>query len=115
MRLPRWRKATWALVIWNVLIVAWLAAGIGAVSDNCAGLVGQELDVCQGATAIGGTIGASLILFIWFLGFIVLSLIWLMSRPSRRHCPRCGNEVKKGLTICPNCQYEFGNAVTPAT
>jgi predicted amidophosphoribosyltransferase len=49
---------------------------------------------------------------IWFVGFVVLALVWLMSRPSRRLCPRCGNEAKKGLTVCPSCKYEFGVAPT---
>lgn len=110
MRFPRWRKATWALVVWNVLMLAWVVSGASSVSKNCSGLTGAELSGCQAGTAIGGTIAFSFIAMIWFLGFVVLALIWLMSRPSKRQCPRCGNDVKKGLTVCPSCQYEFGQA-----
>lgn len=79
--MPRWRKATWALVIWTALIALWISTGIGAVSESCTGQSGQALENCRAATAIGGGIGVTFILFIWFLGFIVLGLIWLMSRP----------------------------------
>jgi hypothetical protein len=76
MRLPRWRKATWALVIWTGLIALWLVAGLSAVGNTPAGTEAE-----QAGRAIGAGIGVTLILFIWFIGFIVLGLIWLMSRP----------------------------------
>lgn len=28
MGLPRWRKATWALVLWTGLIFVWMIAGV---------------------------------------------------------------------------------------
>lgn len=79
--MPRWRKATWALVIFSALMLIWIVAGVAANSDNCSGLTGAELTGCQAGTAIGGGIGVTIILTIWFIGFIVLGLIWLMSRP----------------------------------
>lgn len=79
--MPKWRKATWALLIWNVLMVIWVVGGVGAVGDNCAGETGDALVACQAGTAIGAGLGVTMIIFIWFIGFIVLGLIWLMSRP----------------------------------
>lgn len=81
--MPRWRKATWALVIWSVLMGIWVVTAIGAVSslENCAGQTGDALAACEAGTAIGGGLGVTFILFIAFLGFVVLGLIWLMSRP----------------------------------
>jgi hypothetical protein len=79
--MPHWRKATWALVIWNVLMLIWLVTGIGAVGNNCAGEAGDALTACQAGTAIGAGIGVTFIIVIWFIGFIVLGLVWLMSRP----------------------------------
>jgi hypothetical protein len=79
--MPRWRKATWALVIFSLLMLLWIVVGVAGVSDNCAGMTGQELETCQAATAIGGGIGVTVLIIIWFIGFIVLGLIWLMSRP----------------------------------
>lgn len=102
-----WRKATWALVIWTALMALWIGSGIAAVSNNCAGKVGEALSICQAGTAIGGGIGITMLLTLWFVGFIVLSLVWLMSRPARRMCPVCGESVKKGLTVCPRCGHDF--------
>ncbi len=79
--MPRWRKATWALLIWTVLMAVWIGTGIAATGNNCAGQVGDALTTCQAGTAIGGGIAVTFIVIIWFLGFIVLGLIWLMSRP----------------------------------
>jgi hypothetical protein len=69
------------LVIWNVLMVLWIATGLGAVGDSCAGETGNALTACQAGTAIGAGLGITVIIIVWFLGFIVLGLIWLMSRP----------------------------------
>jgi hypothetical protein len=75
--MPRWRKATWAILIWTVLAALWIAAGIGAVGDMPAAGGASE----EAARAVGAGIGVTFIIIIWFLGFIVLGLIWLMSRP----------------------------------
>lgn len=66
--LPSWRKATWALVLWTGLAVLWIVVGWQNVDTTTAGQV-------------GGAIGTSIVLLIWFIGFIVLGLVWLMSRP----------------------------------
>jgi uncharacterized protein (DUF58 family) len=54
--MPKWRKATWTLVIWNLLIFAWVVTGIAA------------------STSAGGQF------VIWFIGSALLGLVWLMSR-----------------------------------
>lgn len=79
--MPKWRKATWALVLWNVLMLIWIASGISASTDNCSGLTGTDLTACQAGTAIGAGIGVTALILLWFLGFVVLGLVWLMSRP----------------------------------
>ncbi len=73
----------------------------GSAGSNC------EQETYQGACEAGTGIGIVLILILGFIGFIFLSLIWLMSRPKNRVCPRCGTEVKKGLTSCPSCGFDF--------
>lgn len=78
---PHWRKATWAIVIWTVLAILWIVAGasnVASTPQDC-GVLDQA--TCDAATAAGAGIGITLILIIWFLGFIVLGLVWLMSRP----------------------------------
>lgn len=71
-----WRKMTWALVIWTVLIGLWLASYAGAVGDIETSSSAEEAGV-----AIGAGIGTTFLFIIWFLGFVILSIIWFMSRP----------------------------------
>lgn len=102
--IPRWRKATWALVIWCLLILVWAIAGGGAAAEDCANEADQ---LGQDACAAGAGIGIAIIFLIGFFGFIFFSLIWFMSRPKTRPCPRCGEDVKKGRMVCPSCSYDF--------
>ena len=72
----RWRKATLANIIWNGLM-AWLLVG---------GLQNTQLDSAEtfgvfSIIAVGMAVW--FLLVIWFIGFIVLALIWLVSQPKR--------------------------------
>jgi hypothetical protein len=109
--MPKWRKATWALLIVNLLMLIWVISGVAATSNNCAGETGTNLAACQDGTAIGAGIGVTLLFVLWFFLFVVFGLIWLMSKPSKRLCPRCGHDVKKGLTVCKSCNYDFAAAM----
>ena len=51
--MKRWRKITWALVVWTVLMAVWIG---------------------------GAAIGVKLLVVFWMLGVFVLALIWLRSR-----------------------------------
>jgi hypothetical protein len=100
----RWRKMTWVLNLWNALFLVWLIVGVGdRPSEDCP----PADSACIAASDVGTGIGVALILMLWFLGFLVLSLVWLMSRPKHRQCPRCGHDVKKGRTVCGSCGYDF--------
>ena len=78
--MARWRKATWALVIWNVLMFLWLASTLQSEFD-CDRETGAARAVCDAGAAIGMSLGASLVGTVWFIGFMTIGLIWLMSRP----------------------------------
>lgn len=92
----RWRKMTWLILIFTVLMIAWAASAFGT------------------ADAATAAIGSTFLFGIWFIGFIILSIIWFMTRPARRYCPACGREVKKGQTTCKKCGYDFASATTGA-
>jgi hypothetical protein len=62
---------------------------------------------CQAGTEIGAGIGLTLLIILWFILFVVFGLIWIMSKPAKRLCPRCGHDVKKGLTVCQSCNFDF--------
>ena len=99
---------TWVLWTWTAIFAIWLIVGLSdRASKDCP--PGDEL--CIEASDVGTGIGAALIFVLWFIGFVVLGLIWLMSRPRHRQCPRCGHDVKKGRTACNNCGYDFAAAL----
>jgi hypothetical protein len=104
---PGWRKMTWAIVLWIVL---------GVASTDNAGHCAREAHpflsqrACTDAANAGTGIGVALLVFLWFLGFVILSLVWLMTRPKGRDCPVCGEKVKKGRTVCPSCKFDFAAA-----
>jgi len=102
----RWRKATWALAVFNVLMLVWVVSGLQATSGTCSHET-TYASACQTGAAIGTGIGITILAVIWFLGFIVLSLVWLMSRATKRQCPQCGRDVKKGAFVCKGCAYDF--------
>lgn len=79
--IPRWRKMTWVLLIWTGLMTVWIIGGATSAdtADKDCGTLSQAS--CEGAQDAGTAIGVGLLIFLWFLGFIVLSLIWFMSRP----------------------------------
>jgi hypothetical protein len=105
---------TWVLILWCVIILIWAIAG-GSSSNhqavqNCVsgGFVSQS--DCQNAANAGTGIGVALILLIGFVGFVFFSLIWFMTRPRGRTCPTCGETVKRGMTTCASCGYDFARA-----
>lgn len=110
MRLPHWRKMTWVIVVWCALMAAWIVGVIASThpASECARETYRG--ACEAGATAGTGIGVLALWFIWFFGFIVLSLIWFMSRPKGRTCPACGEQVKKGLTACPSCSHDFAAA-----
>ena len=104
---PHWRKMTWVLIIFSALMLAWIIAG--ANSTHCGS---KANEAARSGCEAGTGIGVGIIIFLWFLGFVVLSLIWFMTRPRGRDCPACGEKVKRGQTRCPHCGHDFAAAVT---
>jgi hypothetical protein len=79
--MSKWRKATWALLIWNVVMILWTASYAGGIGD-CADESGWALTVCEGGRALGNGLGIPFIIIVWAAGFVVFGLIWLTSRTS---------------------------------
>jgi hypothetical protein len=101
----KWRKMSWVLAIWSAICLAWaIGAGVSRTSKDCP--PGDEL--CISASDAGTTVGIGLIIIIWALVFVVLGLIWLMTRP--RRCVRCGERMRKKETACRSCGFDIGAA-----
>lgn len=108
----RWRKMTWVLNIWNLIFLIWIIAGISdRASKNCP--PGPNHQLCVSASDAGTGIGVGIVFLLWFLGFVVLSIIWFMTRRAGRVCPHCGEDVKKGRTTCKKCGYDFTTGTNP--
>lgn len=106
MNIRKWRKMTWVLWIWCALILAW-AIGAGASNDCAAEAEQLSRDACAAGTGIG----IAIVLFVGFFGFVFFGLIWFMTRPRHRTCPRCGEDVKKGHVECSSCGQQMGQPV----
>jgi hypothetical protein len=74
-------------------------------------------DCVQAAHAgkdIGTGIAVAALIFLWVAGDVILGIIWLVTRSSKRSCPVCGNGVKKNIVVCPNCNFDFRSLQQPA-
>jgi hypothetical protein len=113
----RWRKMTWVLNAWNVIFLIWIVAGSisGAhqARKDCSHPFPLTRQECLDASHAGTGIGVAFIILLWFLGFIVLALVWIMTRRRGRICPHCGEDVKKGRTTCNKCGYDFTTGTKP--
>lgn len=97
-----WRKMTWAIWVWTILCAAWVAAGFTSKA-SCSGLSASN---CSSIKGVADGIAITFQVIVWLIVFLVLTLIWFMSRP-KRNCPTCGRSVKTGLTKCQGCGYDF--------
>lgn len=77
----KWRKMTWVLLAWVVLMIVWIIAGVSSNSDNCDDEAPDMRELCEAATDVGTGIGVGIIVVIGFMGFLILSIIWFMTRP----------------------------------
>lgn len=109
-KLRKFRKMTWVLWAWCVLILVWAVSTASSTDEACT--PGDEFsEACEAGAAVGAGLGVALILFIGFVGFVFFSIIWLMTRPKHRTCQRCGEDVRKGRTECPSCGQPMGQPV----
>src|SRR4051812_15572262 len=113
--LPGWRKGTYIILIFNIVMLIWIIAGAassGGDATDCGSL--SQAD-CNAARDVGTGIGVFLLIVLWALGDIILGVIWLVTnRKKSRECPACGHDVKKGQFQCGKCGYDFRAAATGA-
>lgn len=118
-RLRGLRKMTWVIIIFNIIMLVWLVGGVGSAADdaNCEEEATQSLqEACEAGTAIGTSLGAGIIIFLWVAGVVILGVLWLVTnRKKTRECPVCGTDVKKGVTECRKCGHDFRSAATAQT
>src|SRR5215218_1483314 len=105
---------TWLILIFTGVMVVWVYSGSRSevCSEYAPGSTDREW--CEAGESIGTGIGVGLMFCIWFVGFIVLSIIWFMTRGGsnrgERLCPVCGTQTKPGYTSCKKCGYDYAAA-----
>ncbi len=60
-----------------------------------------------------GASTAGFVFLLWGLLDAILALVWVAMRPPNRHCPVCGTNVRKGVTECEGCGYDFHSGAFP--
>lgn len=111
--MPRWRIFTWVILVINVLFLIWVVTGAVSSSNAVAACHADQYlskDDCQSATGFGSIIGLGLIVAFWVAVDFICGILWLITRPKLRTCPRCGTGVKKGRMVCRKCNYDFALA-----
>ena len=114
MKRPHWRKMTWVLIVWSALMAIWIISAIASANParSCVRHAAGNLHTCEAFSTAGTGIAVVVLAILWFVGFLFLSLIWMMTKPKTRLCPVCGEKVRKGLTACPSCHYDFAAAAS---
>ncbi len=75
---------TWFILAVNVIFLIWIIVGINAgQSGSCDPAVNPQ--DCETAKDVGTTVGVALIVFFWAAVDVVLGVIWLITRRSRKH------------------------------
>jgi hypothetical protein len=105
----RWRWTTWAILLFSGAMLLWASTWIGGGLECAEYAPGTAArDACELQKDVRSGIGLFAVGVVWIGGTLVLGVIWLVTRPGKRRCPRCAREAKVGLTACPECGYEFG-------
>jgi hypothetical protein len=87
------RPFAWVIIVLNAYFLISFFMGID----------GTESD-----TAIG--LGFMFIIFWLAIMNTFLYVLYRITGGKRRECPACGVAVKKGLTVCPSCNFDFMKA-----
>ncbi len=101
-RLPALRFGSWILLSFNVFMAFLLVSGIiGATQGACAGLTGDDLDLCRAAAAIGTSIGVGIVLFVWAIIDVILFIVWFVTRSRQRSEPATVTRLLGlGIFVC---------------
>lgn len=106
---PHWRKMTWTVVVFNVIMLLWVVFGVSSATHtgHCQNLSAQ---LCHDATDTGAAIGAGILIALWVAGDLILGVLWLVTRG--RSCPACGRGVRRGVVVCRGCGHDMRTALS---
>ena len=70
----------WLFIAFNLLMFAWLVAGVGAGGEA---METAQSEAERAGAAIGTGLGFSMILPLWVMGDVILGLLVLLTRPRK--------------------------------
>ena len=61
--------------------------------------------------------GLAIMFILFFLAILntFLYVLYRVTGTKKRSCPACGQTVKKVLTVCPSCNFDFMKAASGST
>ena len=99
-----WRKMTWVLLLFVTVIVVLVAINSNGFACGRSDQPGTQSAGCELQLSSQG----GLVFCVGAIGFIVLGVGWLMTRPPQPFphiCPTCGLPIKQGRNSCAKCGY----------
>lgn len=109
--MPSFRPLTWVIIVIQILFLIWIFGALSTASGNCDNELTQtSKDACEAGTAIGAGIGFMFIVFLWAMVDVILGVTWVVTNKNKRSCPACGHNVRKGIVVCPSCNFDFAAA-----
>jgi hypothetical protein len=87
------RPFGWVIIAINAYILISFFAGYDVEGDDTAN-------------------GIAIMFILFFLAILntFLYVLYRVTGTKKRECPACGQNVKKGLTVCPSCNFDFMKA-----
>ena len=87
------RPFGWVIIAINAYILISFFAGYDVEGDDTAN-------------------GLAIMFILFFLAILntFLYVLYRVTGTKKRECPACGKNVKKGLTVCPSCNFDFVKA-----
>jgi len=87
------RPFGWVIIAINAYILVSFFAGYDVNGDDTAN-------------------GLAIMVTLFFLAILntFLYVLYRVTGTKKRECPACGKNVKKGLTVCPSCNFDFMKA-----
>jgi predicted RNA-binding Zn-ribbon protein involved in translation (DUF1610 family) len=111
--LPGWRVFTYVILVINLCFLVWVIAGAAGANGHASDCGSLDQQTCDSARDVGTSIGVGLVFVFWAVVDVILGIIWLVTRSTKRQCPACGNGVKKGLVRCNRCGHDFRYGYQP--
>ena len=112
----RWRKMSWLIIIFTVVMAVWAVVAAAAAPDPECGqhaAASPERDLCEAREVVDAGFRVAALFCVWFPGFVILAMIWFVTRPRRRICPVCGTDTKKRQRPCRTCGFDSGATAMP--